>query len=80
MGRHITGIGFVVLVSVVLFGIGGRVASGQVAGRVRWQHLSSTTGQIPTPDVGRQVATLILDVDGDGVNDFMVASLSLIHI
>ncbi|HNY78239.1 MAG: FG-GAP-like repeat-containing protein [Sedimentisphaerales bacterium] len=74
MGRHITGIGFVVLVSVVLFGIGGRVASGQVAGRVRWQHLSSTTGQIPTPDVGRQVATLILDVDGDGVNDFMVAS------
>lgn len=69
MTRQIAAIGFVVLVSAL-----GQEASGQGAGRVRWQHLSSTAGQIPTPDVGRQVATLILDVDGDGVSDFVVAS------
>lgn len=42
--------------------------------KIKWQHLSSTKGQIPIPDVGRQVATLILDIDKDGVNDFVVAS------
>jgi sugar phosphate isomerase/epimerase len=49
----------------------GGAESGQ---RVPWTHLSSMKGQIPAPDVGRQVATLILDVDKDGVNDFVVAS------
>jgi sugar phosphate isomerase/epimerase len=42
--------------------------------KIKWQHLSSTKGQIPIPDVGRQVATLILDIDKDGVNDFAIAS------
>ncbi len=48
--------------------------AAQQEGRVSWTHLSSTQGQIPQPDVGRQVATLILDIDKDGVNDFVVAS------
>ena len=64
MRRHIASMGFVVLVC-------GLVSAAE---RVQWEHLSSTTGEIPAPEVGRQVATLILDVDGDGVNDFMVAS------
>jgi hypothetical protein len=42
--------------------------------KIKWQHLSSTKGQIPKPDVGRQVATLILDINNDGVNDFVIAS------
>jgi len=42
--------------------------------KIEWQHLSSTKGRIPKPDVGRQVATLILDIDKDGVNDFVIAS------
>ena len=39
--------------------------------RVRWTHLSSKAGDIPAPDVGRQVATLILDVDKDEVNKIL---------
>lgn len=41
---------------------------------VSWVHLSSTTGDIPAPDVGRQVAALIVDINQDGVNDFVIAS------
>ena len=44
------------------------------ARRLDWLHLSSTTGELPAPDVGRQVAALILDVDKDGRNDFVIAS------
>jgi sugar phosphate isomerase/epimerase len=40
----------------------------------QWTHLTSMKGQVPVPDVGRQVATLILDIDKDGINDFVVAS------
>jgi hypothetical protein len=40
----------------------------------RWIHLSSTAGDIPVPDVGRQVAALIMDINKDGVNDFVIAS------
>ena len=74
MKRQIASAEFVGLVVIIVVCGLGQVSFGQGAGRVRWQHLSSTAGQIPTPDVGRQVATLILDVDGDGVNDFVVAS------
>ncbi len=70
MRRRIGSIRWAGTIGIVLFcGLGLAVA-----GQVEWEHLSSTDEQIPAPDVGRQVATLILDVDGDGVNDFMVAS------
>jgi hypothetical protein len=39
-----------------------------------WTHLSSLTGKLPVPNVGRQVATLILDIDKDGLDDFIIAS------
>ncbi|MCX8036912.1 MAG: VCBS repeat-containing protein [Candidatus Sumerlaeia bacterium] len=42
--------------------------------QVNWKHLSSTKGDIPVPGLGRQVATLIMDIDKDGVNDFVVLS------
>ena len=41
---------------------------------VNWKHLSSLNGDIPKPDLGRQVATLIMDIDKDGVKDFVVLS------
>jgi hypothetical protein len=41
-----------------------------------WQHLSSMKVDIPKPDVGRQAASLILDIDKDGVNDFVIAGWS----
>jgi len=53
--------------------LGSTTAIGKTK-KIKWQHLSSTKGQIPKPDVGRQVATLILDIDKNGVNDFVIAS------
>jgi hypothetical protein len=38
-----------------------------------WTHLSSSTGDLPAPDVGMQVSTLIFDVDRDGRNDIVIA-------
>jgi len=37
-------------------------------GPVKWRHPSSTRGDLPAPDVGRQVAALILDVDGASIS------------
>ncbi|NQT00477.1 MAG: VCBS repeat-containing protein [Planctomycetes bacterium] len=41
-----------------------------------WIHLSSMKGDIPKPDVERQAASLVLDIDKDGVNDFVIAGWS----
>jgi hypothetical protein len=41
-----------------------------------WVHLSSRRGDLPSADVGRQAASLILDIDKDGVNDFVIAGWS----
>ncbi|MEA2064311.1 MAG: VCBS repeat-containing protein [Gemmatimonadota bacterium] len=41
--------------------------------KIKWSHLSSRTGDVPAPNVGRQAASLILDIDRDGVDDFVVA-------
>ena len=54
----------------VSFGLASRQAGAQ--GRnVRWTHLSTKTGDLPLPWPGKeQTASLVLDVDKDGVNDF----------
>jgi len=45
------------------------------AGQVEWKHLSSKTGDLPAPgNSTQQTASLILDVDKDGVNDFVIAA------
>ncbi|NTV31000.1 hypothetical protein HGA91_03425 [candidate division WWE3 bacterium] len=46
----------------------------QSAAQLSWQQLSSQNGQIPSPNTGnQQTASLILDVDHDGDNDFIIA-------
>ncbi len=41
--------------------------------RVRWVHLSSRTNDLPVPWSGtEQTAALVVDVDRDGVNDFVL--------
>lgn len=41
----------------------------------QWTHLSSTTGDLPVPHVSaQQTASLVLDIDRDGVNDFVIGS------
>jgi hypothetical protein len=49
-------------------------ADSVVVGGIKWQHLSSTQRDLPAPNIGRQVAALIQDIDSDGVNDFVIAS------
>lgn len=42
---------------------------------VRWTHLSSKTGDIPAPGPStQQTASQVLDIDQDGVNDFVIAA------
>jgi len=40
---------------------------------VTWQRKSSTTGDMPVPNAGKeQTCCLVLDIDKDGINDFVV--------
>lgn len=39
-----------------------------------WEHLSSTTGDLPAAAIDRQTGSLVLDIDRDGYNDFVIAS------
>src|SRR5207302_9633241 len=42
--------------------------------RVRWRHLTSKSGQLPVPNGGtQQTACVVFDIDGDGVNDIVLA-------
>lgn len=42
---------------------------------VRWTHLSSKTGDIPAPGPStQQTATQVLDIDQNGINDFVIAA------
>ena len=42
---------------------------------ISWAHLSSGSGDLPLPtDSTQQTSTLILDIDKDGLNDFVIAA------
>src|SRR5262245_35035755 len=44
------------------------------AGDLAWQHLSSTTGDLPVPSTStQQTGALIADLDKDGTNDFVIS-------
>ena len=52
--------------------VASRDAAAQ-SDKVKWTHLSSKTGDLPAPNPGtEQTASLVLDVDQDGVNDFVI--------
>ena len=43
--------------------------------KITWEHLSSKNGNIPAPGLSnQQTASLILDVDKDGINDFIIGA------
>jgi regulation of enolase protein 1 (concanavalin A-like superfamily) len=45
------------------------------ANTLTWDHLSTATGDLPSPDIGAdQTSALVLDVDRNGVDDLVVAS------
>lgn len=42
---------------------------------ISWTHLSSKTGDIPAPGPStQQTASQVLDIDQDGINDFVIAA------
>jgi hypothetical protein len=65
-----------VFAAVLIVGAVWLVASRDAASqsdKVKWIHLSSKTGDLPAPNPGtEQTASLVLDVDKDGVNDFVI--------
>lgn len=66
------------LITWLLIGIVGTffnaaMAQNDSAKVIKWQHLSSLYGDLPFAGVGAQVSTLIMDIDKDGNNDFVIA-------
>jgi hypothetical protein len=52
----------------ILFG-----ASSLIYAQIQWTHLSSKSGELPAPPGGtQQTATSVLDIDRDGLNDFVI--------
>ncbi len=44
------------------------------AGAIKWKHLSTASGDLPVPNPGKeQTASLVCDIDKDGINDFAIA-------
>ena len=45
----------------------------QVPNVVEWRHYSTVNGDLPVPNSGgQQTAALVLDIDKDGINDFVI--------
>jgi len=40
---------------------------------VKWEHLASLYRDLPFADVGSQLSALIMDINKDGLNDFVIA-------
>jgi hypothetical protein len=41
--------------------------------QIKWKHYSSVNGDLPVPNEGgQQTAVLVLDIDKDGINDFVI--------
>ncbi len=65
-----------ILVIGFLYGLAAAPPAVSAQEPVRWTHLSSQRGEIPKPEVGRQSAALVFDVDKDGADDFVIAGWS----
>ncbi|UCE49587.1 MAG: DUF1080 domain-containing protein [Phycisphaerales bacterium] len=59
------------LLTILLIAIG--LCASTANGAVNWQRKSTTTRDMPTPNAGnQQTCCLVLDIDKDGVEDFVV--------
>ena len=48
-------------------------ASAQTVVPVEWQHLSTVNGDLPLSNGPQQTSSLVMDVDKDGINDFLIS-------
>jgi FG-GAP-like repeat len=67
------------IAAMILAALAGVLVAGAVkppgpaVHKIRWVHLTSKDGDLPSPNSGtQQTASLVLDIDKDGVNDFVV--------
>lgn len=61
------------LLVTILAGVFARLGADPTPPLPVWQHLSSRQGELPVPNGGLQQTTaVVFDVDGDGVNDFVL--------
>lgn len=59
---------------ITLLSLLGGLGTGSCGELPHWQHLSSAFGDLPVPGSSQQqTGTLILDVDKDGLNDFVIS-------
>ena len=67
---------FVILFGWAWFDISQAAKPAATSGTsLTWQHLSTETGDLPPPsDSTQQVLTLVLDLDRDGDNDFVIGA------
>ena len=50
-----------------------RIIACSAGERLKWKHLSSATGDFLPPEVGFQAASLVLDIDKDGIDEIIIA-------
>jgi len=66
-----------ILIILAFIIVGGSVVCSLAAQNqptVKWKHLSTAKGDLPTPNAGtQQTASIVCDIDKDGVNDFVIA-------
>lgn len=64
---------FLTLFVIISYNLKSKV-DRPVIPKVVWKHISSSKGELPVPNAGnQQTATLVCDINLDGVNDFMIA-------
>lgn len=66
------GLALVAAIGISLTGAGTQPAH-RASRAIHWIHLSTKSGDLPVPNSGtQQTASLVLDIDKDGVNDFVI--------
>jgi hypothetical protein len=74
--KHLIYVGCICLLSALFWACADMQQKGTDATLpIEWVHLSSKKGEIPAPGPStQQTASLVLDVDKDGVNDFIIGA------
>jgi len=62
-----------IVVSLITLSASNYAAAGDIPA-VKWKHLSTVSGDLEIPNTGsQQTEALVVDVDKDGINDFLIA-------
>ena len=71
MSRRIMPAIFALMTAGLIVTLGGNARPPEAA--LKWKHLSTKTGDLTIPNAGaQQTASLVLDIDKDGVDDFAI--------